>query len=41
MRGDLGEGGVEGSDDRLHGEGLDLDAGGVIVDEGAAEVDDG
>ena len=39
--GDLGEGGVEGSYDRLHGEGLDLDAGGVIVDEAAAQVDDG
>ena len=39
--GDLREGGVEGADDGLHGEGFDLDAGGVVVDEAAAEVDDG
>ena len=39
--GDLGHGGVEGADDRLHGEGFDLDAGWVFVDEGAVEVDDG
>ena len=39
--GDLGEGGVEGADDRFDGEGFDLDAGGVIVDEAAAQVDDG
>ena len=39
--GDLREGGVEGSDDGLHGEVFDLDAGGVVVDEGAAEIDDG
>ena len=39
--GDLGECGVEGSDDRCDGESFDLDAGGVIVDEIAAEVDDG
>ena len=39
--GDLGEGGVEGSYDRFDGQGFDLDAGRVIVDETAAEVDDG
>ena len=39
--GDLGKCGVEGADDRLQGEGFDLNAGGVVVDEGAAEVDDG
>ncbi len=38
---DLGEVGVEGADDGAQGEGLDLDAGGVGVDEVAAEVDDG
>jgi hypothetical protein len=38
--GDLGERGVEGADDRLDGEGFYLDAGGVIVDEAAAKVDD-
>src|SRR5216683_4265658 len=39
--GDFGECGVKGADDRLHGEGFDLDAGGVIVDETTAEIDDG
>src|SRR6266702_1782216 len=39
--GDLGEGGVEGADHGFDGEGFDLDAGGVIVDETAAQVDDG
>jgi hypothetical protein len=39
--GDLRKGGVEGADDRLHGEGFYLDAGGMVVDERAAEVDDG
>ncbi len=38
---DLGQGGVEGSDDGLDGEVFDEDAGGVVVGEGAAEVDDG
>jgi len=39
--GDLGECGVQGADDGLDGEGFDLDAGRVVVDEGAAQVDDG
>ena len=39
--GDVGEGGVEGADDGLEGEGFDLDAGGVVGDEGVFEVDDG
>ena len=38
---DLGEVGVEGSDDGLEGEGFDFDAGGMGVGEGGAEVDDG
>ena len=38
---DLGERGVEGSDDGLDGEVFGQDAGGVVGDEGAAEVDDG
>ena len=33
--------GVEGADDGAQGEGFELDAGGVLRDEGAAEVDDG
>ena len=39
--GELREGGVEGADDGADGEVFDLDAGGMVVDEGAAEVDDG
>ena len=39
--GDAREGGVEGADDGEEGEGFDLDAGGVVVGEGAAEIDDG
>ena len=39
--GDLGERGVEGTDDGLEGEVFNEDAGGVIVGEGATEVDDG
>ncbi len=39
-RGDLREGSVEGADDRLDGEGFDLDAGGMVVDESTAQVDD-
>ena len=38
---DLGEVGVEGAEDGVEGECLDLDAGGVLVDEAATEVDDG
>ena len=37
--GDVGEGGVEGADDGLEGEVFDVDAGGMVVDEGAVEVD--
>ena len=32
---------MEGADDGGDSEGFDLDAGGMVVDEGAAEVDDG
>ncbi len=39
--GDLGKSGVESSDDRLQREGFDLNAGGVVVYERAAEIDDG
>ena len=39
--GDLWERGVKGADDGLHGEGFDLDAGGVIVEERTVKVDDG
>src|ERR1700723_2233229 len=38
---DLREVGVERADHGEQGEGFDLDAGGVLADEGAAEVDDG
>ena len=38
---DLREVGVEGADHGEQGEGFDLDAGGVLIDEAAAEVDDG
>jgi hypothetical protein len=38
---DLRQTSVEGADDGLEGEGFDLDAGGVVGDEGAAEVDYG
>jgi hypothetical protein len=38
--GDLRKSGVKGSDDGLHGEGFDEDAGGVVVNEGAVKVDD-
>jgi hypothetical protein len=37
----LRQSGVEGADDGLDGEGFDLDAGGVVGDEGAAKIDDG
>ncbi len=40
-RGDLRKSGVKGADDRLHGEGLDLDTGWVVVEEGAVKIDDG
>jgi hypothetical protein len=36
----LGERGVEGADDGVDGEGFDLNAGGMVVDEAAAEIDD-
>jgi hypothetical protein len=38
--GDLGESGVESAYDRLEGEGFYLNAGGVVVYERAAEIDD-
>ena len=38
---DVREVGMESADDGLKGEGFYLDAGGVVVGEGAAEVDDG
>ena len=39
--GDGGEVGVKGLEDGVEGEGLDLDAGGVVVGKGAVKVDDG
>ena len=39
--GELREGCVEGSDDGLEGEVLDLDAGGVVGGEGGLEIDYG
>ena len=38
---DAREVGVEGADDGFDGEVLELDAGGVVVGEGAVEIDDG
>ncbi len=38
---DAREVGEERADDGVDGEGLDLDAGGMVIGEGAAQVDDG
>src|ERR1700754_3084743 len=38
---DLREVGVEGADHGEQGEGFDFDAGGMLADEAAAEIDDG